>query len=161
MGSELNRYLRHRKLPLIRHKVALEQSYPDAFCELKRNVLTWRARISPTALSRTYNVTIVYDGHHVPRVTVNGTSLRGLAKSNFPHKYDVDIQKNRVRICLYLPFELDYMKPFSETLVPWTAEWLLHYEIWLATGEWRGGGEHPSGGKREPFTKKKTTPSAK
>lgn len=20
----------------------------------------------------------------------------------------------------------------------WTAEWLLHYEVWLATGEWLG-----------------------
>ena len=25
-----------------------------------------------------------------------------------------------------------------DTIVPWAAEWLLHYEIWLATGEWFG-----------------------
>ena len=28
-----------------------------------------------------------------------------------------------------------------DTIVPWTAEWLLHYEVWLATGEWLGDGD--------------------
>lgn len=30
----------------------------------------------------------------------------------------------------------------ADTIVPWAAEWLLHYELWLATGEWGGGGVH-------------------
>jgi hypothetical protein len=24
--------------------------------------------------------------------------------------------------------------------VPWTCEWLFHFESWLFTGEWEGGG---------------------
>ena len=29
----------------------------------------------------------------------------------------------------------------ATTTVPWAAEWLLHYELWLATdGTWCGGG---------------------
>lgn len=31
------------------------------------------------------------------------------------------------------------------TILPWTSEWLLHYETWLATGVWTGGGIHPRG----------------
>jgi hypothetical protein len=31
----------------------------------------------------------------------------------------------------------------ADTIVPWTAEWLVHYEIWLMTGEWYGGGDCP------------------
>lgn len=31
----------------------------------------------------------------------------------------------------------------SDTIVPGTAEWLVHYEIWLVTGEWYGGGDWP------------------
>jgi hypothetical protein len=31
----------------------------------------------------------------------------------------------------------------ANTIVPWTSEWLAHYEIWLATGDWQGGGEWP------------------
>ena len=30
----------------------------------------------------------------------------------------------------------------AEIIVPWISEWLLHYEIWLVTGEWHGGGMH-------------------
>ena len=29
----------------------------------------------------------------------------------------------------------------ADTIVAWTCEWLIHYEIWLATGEWHGGGD--------------------
>ena len=36
----------------------------------------------------------------------------------------------------------------ADTIVPWTCEWLIHYEIWLATGEWHGGGEEPNEGER-------------
>lgn len=35
-----------------------------------------------------------------------------------------------------------------ETVIPWTSEWLLHYEVWLATGDWHGRGEHPSTGSK-------------
>ncbi|MGH8092034.1 MAG: hypothetical protein ACREIF_00990 [Chthoniobacterales bacterium] len=28
----------------------------------------------------------------------------------------------------------------ADTIVPWTSRWLYFYEIWLATGEWMGGG---------------------
>jgi len=31
----------------------------------------------------------------------------------------------------------------ADTIVPWTADWLAHYEIWLVTGDWYGGGEWP------------------
>lgn len=28
----------------------------------------------------------------------------------------------------------------SDTIIPWTSEWLLHYEYWVLTGIWQGGG---------------------
>jgi len=31
----------------------------------------------------------------------------------------------------------------ADTILPWAAEWLAHYEIWFATGTWYGGGEWP------------------
>ena len=30
----------------------------------------------------------------------------------------------------------------AETILPWASEWLAHYEGWLYTGEWKGGGVH-------------------
>jgi hypothetical protein len=28
----------------------------------------------------------------------------------------------------------------SKSIVPWLGLWLIHYEGWLATGHWEGGG---------------------
>ena len=31
----------------------------------------------------------------------------------------------------------------DQTVVPWTSLWLFYFEDWLASNEWKGGGEHP------------------
>ena len=31
----------------------------------------------------------------------------------------------------------------DQTFVPWTATWLFYFKEWLASDEWKGGGEHP------------------
>lgn len=28
----------------------------------------------------------------------------------------------------------------ADTILPWTSEWLLHYELWLVMGRWAGSG---------------------
>jgi len=38
----------------------------------------------------------------------------------------------------------------SNSVALWISEWLLHYEIWLITGEWHGGGVHLD---RKPYLK--------
>jgi hypothetical protein len=45
-------------------------------------------------------------------------------------------------LCLYYPGHWKPEMLLSTTIVPWTAEWLMHYELWLATGHWAGGGSH-------------------
>jgi hypothetical protein len=32
----------------------------------------------------------------------------------------------------------------GDTIVPWLMEWLVFYEAWGVTGEWRGGGTMPA-----------------
>lgn len=72
--------------------------------------------------------------------------MQNLDSPDFPHKYEIDADKNMVRICLYRYREFNTYKFLSKTIIPWTIEWLYFYEIWLATGEWCGGGEHPNTG---------------
>ena len=31
---------------------------------------------------------------------------------------------------------------YVKTLIPWACEWLNHYELWVSTGTWHGGGIH-------------------
>lgn len=47
-------------------------------------------------------------------------------------------------LCLYFPRyrEWNHTMWLLETTVPWTSEWLWHYELWLMTGHWHGGGTH-------------------
>lgn len=128
---------------LIDQQIALMQSYPDAVCYIHHGTLTWEGAICPTALSRTYQVSVTYKIGLRPQVTVTGDDLPGLDRPDFPHKFTIDRKNNSVKICLHLRHEFDSSELISDCIIPWAAEWLYFYEIWLATGEWCGGGKHP------------------
>lgn len=128
---------------LIDQQIALMQSYPDASCYIHHGTLTWEGAIRPTALSRFYRVTVTYKIAIRPLVSVTGDELPGLDDPDFPHRFTIDRKKKSVNICLHLGHEFDSSQLISECIIPWAAEWLYFYEIWLATGEWCGGGKHP------------------
>jgi hypothetical protein len=47
-------------------------------------------------------------------------------------------------LCLFLPRakEWDGMMRIDQTFVLWTEVWLYYFEEWLASNDWKGGGEH-------------------
>lgn len=143
------RYFKSPPLSLIQQKVALCSAYKGVCCSIdkRKNKLFWSGKIKPTALSKEYMVILVYHPGKSPRVWVVGDELEKLDDPNFPHKYDIDAESKMVRICLYRYSEFNSSKLLANTIIPWTVEWLYFYELWLATGEWLGGGEHPDVGK--------------
>ena len=143
------RYYKNPPLTLIQQKVALCASYQGASCSIdkKKKQLFWSGKIKPTALSMEYTVVLIYSIGKSPKVWVIGDELERLDDVNFPHKFDVDAKNKMVRICLYRYSEFNSSKLIANTIIPWTVEWLYFYELWLATGEWLGGGEHPAVGK--------------
>jgi hypothetical protein len=38
----------------------------------------------------------------------------------------------------------------ADTIIPLASLWLFYYEVWFATGEWLGGGEHPGEHESDP-----------
>lgn len=128
---------------LIDQQMALMQAYPDGNCYIHHGALHWEGNIQPTALSRRYNIVVTYRMRMRPIVMLQGDNLQGLDRPDFPHRFSIDRENNHVSICLHLPHEFDSTQLISETIIPWAAEWLYFYEIWLATGEWCGGGKHP------------------
>lgn len=146
------RYYKSSPLSLIQQKVALCATYKGGVCsiEKKKNQLLWSGKIRPTVLSKEYTVILTYHPGASPKVWVVGDDLEKLDDINFPHKFDVDVEKKMVRICLYRHSEFNSSKLLANTVIPWTIEWLYYYELWLTTGEWLGGGEHPNIG--EPKT---------
>ena len=141
-------YFNKSKLSLIQQKTALLSNYKDSKCDIdvKKQQLIWSGQIKPTALSREYKVILFYKVGKSPKVWVVGENLEKLDAEDFPHKFYIDFKNKMVRICLYRYSEFNSTKVLANTIIPWTVEWLYFYELWLATGEWLGGGEHPQNG---------------
>jgi hypothetical protein len=138
------KYFSRQRLTLTIQQFHLKQAFPQAECSLKRNLLTWKGILQPTALSATYNVEMRCQQNDTPDVWVSGENISDVDSFDIiPHKYDIDKRRSRVRICLYLPDDYSASWFFANTIIPWTIEWLYFYEMWLATGEWLGGGLHP------------------
>lgn len=136
-------YTPKKNIRLFDQMMTLRATYPSASCELHNGTLFWFGKVMPTPLSREYNVALTYNGLQAPKVWVIGEELQKTDDPNFPHKYEVDSQNKMVQICLYRYREFTREKFLANTIIPWTVEWLFFYEIWLATGTWCGGGEHP------------------
>jgi hypothetical protein len=48
-------------------------------------------------------------------------------------------------LCLHKPDEWDSSMLLVETIIPWTTEWLAHYELWKRTHQWYGDGDGMEG----------------
>lgn len=109
--------------------------------EVRNGCLSSAGRIQPTLISREYKIRLNQRGGKSPEVRVLSPLLqRGKNDADIPHMYSQE------RLCLYLPSGEEWKPsdPIALTIVPWTSLWLVYYEGWLATGEWQGGGVHPS-----------------
>lgn len=104
------------------------QQYLDAAGHFRDVVLT-RSGIAlplrPSELSPTYRVRIDYERERPPRIYVLSPKLVAGAKHTFADG----------RLCVYW-HEYENTLPFSETIIPWTAEWLYFYELWQVHGRW-------------------------
>jgi hypothetical protein len=109
---------------------------------LRPGSFTWTYDASPSALSRVYRVRIEMTKSKSPRTFIDDPDLDLLAGGrDLPHIYH-----NPTRLCLYLPGTSEW-RPWmriDQTIVPWTTLWLHYFEDWLGSGEWKGGGTHPT-----------------
>lgn len=110
---------------------------------MRPGMLEWYFDVTPSPLSRTYKVRLVYIEGQPPYVFVDEPDLVVIADGKrLPHVYS----ERPVRLCLYLPGGGEFMPwmRLDRTIVPWATLWLFFFEDWLATGEWHGDGVHPS-----------------
>jgi hypothetical protein len=140
-----NCYIPIKRISLAKQALILRLKYPDAKCQIKNNKLVWNGNLRPSALSRWYQIKIIYHDYSLrPKVILYG-DIPGITRSDFPHHFSIDREKNTVELCLHMPYEFDGREQIiADLIIPWTQEWLYFYEIWLATGKWCGGGHSPS-----------------
>jgi hypothetical protein len=129
---------------LARQVHALQTAYPEGRSTWKRGAVTWIGELQPTPHSRTYRIRVLYKSESGrPRVSVDRPKLLIAPGKPLPHVFRGN------NLCLHMPGEWNDRMLIAETILPWTSEWLLHYELWLATGSWHGGGHEPDSEKRE------------
>ena len=122
----------------------LRHYFPDSTLKVVRfgKGLIWEGKLQPSELSMTYDIRIEYNMGKDPDVYVINPQPLLLAKdtTKLPHIYEHEKQ----HLCLYhrRMNEWNECKMIAKTIIPWTSEWLLHYEIWVVTGAWHGGGIH-------------------
>ena len=112
--------------------LGLRSVFSGADLTLKPGRLSWTGRLQPCDLSRIYTVQITYARGRYPAVRVLAPKFQAAENGFLPHTYD------NGTLCLYDAAQWNPTMLIVDTIVPWAAEWLLHYEIWLATGEWSG-----------------------
>lgn len=108
--------------------------------------LEWRQWMQPSRLSRKYLVLVRWGGlRSIPEVEILSPNLRELSGGKrSPHEF---YSKENTKPCLM--FNNGSFKDWvpsmliSESIIPWTQEWLLYWELWLSNGKWEGGGVHP------------------
>ena len=145
-----------RKLTTWDQVNSMRRAWPGfRMVERKRDFVTWVGPLRP--FCQTYTVCVTYRrdprrgmiDDSLPRVTVTDPLLhrRDEAPNDpIPHHYRNTRRPECPFLCLYDPRAGEWRPAMSiaKTIVPWTIDWLACYEGWLATGEWTGGGRHPT-----------------
>lgn len=106
--------------------------------------MIWIGHLHPTPLSERYRIRIeaFRSTKKAPRIYVESPPLAVRNGELPPHVYPA----RTVHLCLWHPKKNEWF-PWMwlvDSVLLWTSLWLFFYEIWLATGDWLGGGEHPN-----------------
>ena len=119
----------------------IQHRYPNFKVVFSGQALRATGILRPTARSLVYTVEIGYLLKKEPDIWVLDPVLeRNWKGARIEHTYD------EKTLCLYHPLygDFTYGDLLSETIIPWTSLWLYHYENWHMTGDWLGGGSHPT-----------------
>lgn len=123
---------------------AMARLFPGYRPHLGRDRLWFIGNVSPFGCADTYCVRIDYEMRSRPSVWVLTPHLRSIGEGiPIPHTFSDG------SLCLHVPGQWQSDLTIAEYIVPWIAEWLYYYEVWLTTGEWLGGGADHKGKKRK------------
>lgn len=123
--------------------LSLKSLFPESLGFIERGKLQWSFDgFQGSPISKVYRIEIEGRPGEKPDVWLSGGAINDDNAREAPHKYGVDEVGPRIRACLDR-FDWKSDQLYSETYIPWAMEWIMHFEIWCATGRWTGGGVHP------------------
>lgn len=115
----------------VMQKTLVERNFPCFACSFTNRRLTCIGKITPAEGCRTYAVRIDYCSGGIPEVRITSPRI--------DWNKDIHMYRNGT-LCLYYPPETPWKhtRNLHETIMPWTAEWLVFYELYLLKGVWLG-----------------------
>jgi hypothetical protein len=134
--------IKRQEIPLIVQAYKLRSYFPESKYSIRQDVLVWKGYLQPSDLSLKYLIKIVYRREKHPDVYVIEPKSLPLAEGKIKLEHVYDTKKQHLCIYYRKAKEWDETKYIADKIIPWTSEWLLHYEYWVATGIWHGGGIH-------------------
>jgi len=126
--------MRNAGVSLPQQAFALRSVYPDGTVRLGPSSLLWRGRLKPSGLAEQYLTEVSLQMSHQPVVNVIEPVLKPDGQGRLPHIWEDG------SLCLNTAGQWTTNMLLVDTVVPWAAEWLFHYEIWLGAGVWFGDG---------------------
>lgn len=129
-----------RPVSIALQELHIKRRFPSFIYQWKQGEGQWQGKLQPREVSPTYKVQVCYKPPRTPRVRVLSPSLSPRAQHLYTGGY----------LCLFWPKEWTWSQDvlIAETIIPWTALWLLNYELLLDTGEWLGPSAHQESPKR-------------
>lgn len=133
--------IKQNKLSISQQVAALKRDYGFGTTKMiGPNKLKWDGELKSSPIGDAYLIKIIYELHSSPQVFVVKPEKLSLPEGEVRLKHVYSHEKQK--LCLYYPKAKEWSgsQYLTNTILPWTIEWLYHYEIWLITGEWLGGG---------------------
>ncbi len=125
-----------QQLSMLRHE------FPESSGSIYLGTMTWFGEFTPSALSDTYELKIIYKLGQAPKAYIISPKPLPLAEGAkcLPHTYNY--YDGKQRLCLYFPGSGEWRPTMliAHTIVHWAVQWMYYYEIWASTGKWFGGG---------------------
>lgn len=111
-------------------KKLVEKHYDFLDCKINNSILYCYGKYKPTEESITYYYKIKYAPLSKPKVKVTSPLIA----------YNDDIHMYRdTSLCLYYPKDMTWdcsSHHLYNTIIPWTHEWFVFYELYQLTGKW-------------------------
>jgi hypothetical protein len=122
----------HKYAYLMNQKKLIEKHFSFLKCQISNKVLRCTGWIQPEGSSRSYKVLIEYVLGKEPKTTI--------LEPDIEPSIHIHMYKDR-SLCLSYPSDLRWTERsnVAELTIPWIAEWLVYYELYLVNGnKWEG-----------------------
>ncbi|HAW80220.1 MAG TPA: hypothetical protein DCX27_11245 [Balneola sp.] len=112
-------------------KSAVEKSFPFIHCRISSKGLICDGIFTLPKSSTEYEIQLKYEVSKRPKVYVLNPEIE--------YNQDIHMYKDS-SLCLFYPPDNSWKKhsQLFDTIIPWTVEWLVNYEIFKLSGKWVG-----------------------